>query len=671
MQPNNVINATLNASQHSIASFFKQFEQPPPTEEKTSECEEKYGPYPRAIPIPYVSKQHDTPPFADILEAKTMYDMQSFPDYRDKGTPDEWVPRDGRLVRLTGRHPFNAEPPIAIQNEHKFITPASLHYVRSHGAIPQIKWEEHTVCVGGPYVSKPLELTMDQLTAMPSHELPVTLVCSANRRKEQNMIAQTAGFNWGPSACATSVFKGVRLRDILLMAGVSEEDMDGKHVEFIGHEDLVNKVGPGPFKEEPWGRLVKYGTSVTLGRAMSPAFDMIVAYEANGEPLQPDHGFPVRIIVPGYTAGRMVKWLKHINVIDHETRNHWHYHDNRLLPPNITAEQGIKEGWFYKPEYIINELNVNSTIISPIHDETVSLVGFDKEFDVGGYAYTGGGRKVTRVEISLDKGKSWKLAEIDRKEKPNAYGMYWCWIWWTYKLRVVDLIGRKEIWCRAWDAASNTQPLNPTWNLLGMGTNHVHRVKIHMQRASNGEHAFRFEHPTQPGQLTGGWMHDVDEKPESAGFGFIHREGKKKMDAPTLMQETASAPVKDIAPAPVKKIAPAPVKKIAPAPVKKVAPPPVPVKKNVPKKVENVEKKAKGSKKTFTMEEVSKHNTKDDVWIVVNKKVYDCTDYLDLHPGGEDSILIVGGEDCTEDFEAIHSPKATKMLDRYYIGDLR
>ncbi len=611
------MNVTLNASQHSFVSFFKKNEQAPTKEEKTSECKEKYGPYPRAIPIPYVNKQHDTPPFSDILEAETMYDMQSTPDYRDQGTPDEWVPRDGRLVRLTGRHPFNAEPPIAIQNDHKFITPASLHYVRSHGAIPQIKWEEHTICVGGPFVSKPLELTMDQLTALPSLELPVTLVCSANRRKEQNMIAQTAGFNWGPSACATSVFKGARLRDILLMAGVSEDDMDGKHVEFIGHEDLVNKVGPGPFKEEPWGRLVKYGTSVTLGRAMSPAFDMIVAYEANGEPLQPDHGFPVRIIVPGYTTGRMVKWLKHINIIDHETRNHWHYHDNRLLPPHITAEQGIKEGWFYKPEYIINELNINSTITSPIHDETVSLVGFDKEFEVGGYAYTGGGRKVTRVEISLDKGVSWQLAEIDRKEKPNAYGMYWCWIWWTLKLRVVDLIGRKEIWCRAWDAASNTQPLNPTWNLLGMGTNHVHRVKIHMQKASNGEHGFRFEHPTQPGQLTGGWMNDVDEKPDSAGFGDIVYHEKAKVEVPTpVVHETDDA------------------------------------------------------KKSFTMEEVSKHNTKDDVWIVVNNKVYDCTDYLDLHPGGEESILIVGGEDCTEDFEAIHSLKATKMLDRYYIGDL-
>jgi len=76
------------------------------------------------------------------------------------------------------------------------------------------------------------------------------------------------------------------------------------------------------------------------------------------------------------------------------------------------------------------------------------------------------------------------------------------------------------------------------------------------------------------------------------------------------------------------------------------------------------------AKKVFSMEEVEKHNTEHDVWIVVNDKVYDCTEYLELHPGGIDSILINGGADATEDFVAIHSSKATKMLEKFYIGDL-
>lgn len=585
-----------------------------------SECEELYGPYPRAIPVPYINKNHETPSSDAIANAKTMFDLQSTPDYRDQGTPDEWIPRDGRLVRLTGRHPFNVEPPVSIHNKYKFITPSSLHYVRNHGACPNLKWEEHTVCIGGSLVPKPMELTMDEIAAMEPRELPVTLVCAGNRRKEQNMIRQTIGFNWGPSGVSTNVWKGVLLRDLLLKAGVSEKNMAGKHVEFIGVEDLPNKVGPGPFKEEPWGKLVKYGTSIPLGRAMNPAFDVLIAYEANGEVLQPDHGFPVRLVIPGYIGGRMIKWLKHINVIEHETKNHYHYHDNRILPPHITAEESLKGNWWYKPEYIFNELNINSAMSAPDHNETISIAkNINKEYDVAGYAYTGGGRMITRVEVSIDGGIHWELAEIDRKEKPNDYGMYWCWIWWTFKLKVADLVGCKEIWCRAWDDANNPQPVNPTWNLMGMGNNQVFRVKVHMDKAANGEHVFRFEHPTQPGQETGGWMTTIAGKPDSAGFGrLLEVQGE----------------VKDEAPAPVKSDA------------------------------------KKGDKRLITMEEVNKHNTEEDVWIVVNDKVYDCTEYLELHPGGADSILINAGEDSTEDFVAIHSTKATKMLDKFYIGDL-
>ncbi len=594
----------------------------PTIEKKKSECEELYGPYPRAIPVPFVDKTHATPSDDTVANAKTMWDLQSTPDYRDAGTPDEWIPRDGRLVRLTGRHPFNVEPPLSVHNKYKFITPSSLHYVRNHGACPNLKWEEHTITVGGSLVPTPIELTMDDITAMEPRELPVTLVCAGNRRKEQNMIRQTIGFNWGPSGVSTNVWKGVLLRDILLRAGVSDKNMANKHVEFIGIEDLPNKVGPGPFKDEPWGKLVKYGTSIPLGRAMNPAFDVLIAYEANGEVLQPDHGYPVRLIIPGYIGGRMIKWLKEINVIEHETKNHYHYHDNRILPPHITAEESLKGEWWYKPEYIFNELNINSAMSQPDHNETISIAkNIANTYDVTGYAYTGGGRKITRVEVSTDGGIHWELAELDIKEKPNDYDMYWCWVWWTYKLKVADLVGCKEIWCRAWDEANNCQPVNPTWNLMGMGNNQVFRVKVHMDKAANGEHVFRFEHPTQPGQETGGWMTTVAGKPDSAGFGRL-------LEVQGEVKEETAAPVKTDAKADAKK------------------------------------------GRLITMEEVNKHNTEHDVWIVVKDKVYDCTEYLELHPGGADSILINAGEDSTEDFVAIHSTKATKMLDKFYIGDL-
>jgi len=588
---------------------------------KPSLCETLYGPYPKAIPVPTISKKGDTPPEKEIAKAKTMWDLSKYPDHRDVGTPDEWVPRDGRLVRLTGRHPFNVEPPISVLEQTRFITPSSLHYVRNHGACPNLKWEEHTIDVGGDpkLVKKPYNIGMDELVKMTPRELPVTLVCAGNRRKEQNMIRQTIGFNWGPSGVSTNVWKGVMLRDLLLKAGVSPTDMSDKHVEFIGVEDLPNKVGPGPFKDEPWGKLVKYGTSIPLSRAMNPAYDVLIAYQANGDVLQPDHGFPVRLIIPGYIGGRMIKWLKQINVISHETKNHYHYHDNRILPPHITAEESLKGNWWYKPEYIFNELNINSAIAKPDHNEVLPIAeNVSKEYEMAGYAYTGGGRKITRVEVSYDGGVNWELATLDRKEKPTDYEMYWCWVWWSFKIKVSDLVGTKELWCRAWDESNNPQPINPTWNLMGMGNNQVFRVKVEMTKDDIGQNIFRFEHPTQPGQQTGGWMTKTVTNVKHAGFGLINQDG----------DETKEEPAK------------------------------------VP------QEKSDAKKKTYTMKQVQEHNKEDDVWIVVNNKVYDCTEYLELHPGGVDSILINAGEDSTEDFVAIHSTKATKMLEKFHIGDL-
>lgn len=319
-----------------------------------STCEQLYGPYPDATPQPWKNSRREGRE-GDRVCCDDGSTAQV--DFRDAKSPDDWIPRDGRLVRLTGKHPFNVEPPLSVLKEHGFLTPPHLHYVRNHGACPRLSWESHTVSVSKSSDTARVVYTMDQIASLtPARELPVTLVCAGNRRKEQNLLRQTIGFNWGGSGVSTNVYRGVRLRDLLLHSGVVAEtdtpsQWHGQHVEFLGAEDLPNKVGVGPFPDqEPWGKLVKYGTSIPLARAMNPAYDVLIAYEANGAKLQPDHGFPVRLIIPGYIGGRMVKWLAAINVIDHETRNHYHYHDNRILPPQITAEEALKGGWWYKPE---------------------------------------------------------------------------------------------------------------------------------------------------------------------------------------------------------------------------------------------------------------------------------------------------------------------------------
>lgn len=442
-------------------------------------------------------------------------------DSRDEGTPDEWIPRDGRLVRLTGRHPFNSEPPVAELAKEGFFTPPNLHIIRNHGAVPKLSWETHTLKVGGSSVPKPMELSMDELIkTFPITEFPVSISCCGNRRKEMNMIKQTIGFNWGIGAIGTCIYRGVLVRDILVRAGVDPDDTAGKFVEFVGSEDLPNKAGDkGPFEDEPWGEKVKYGTSIPLSKAMSFADEVMVAFAANGERLHPDRGYPCRVIIPGYIGGRMIKWLSKINVLDHESHNCYHFWDNKYMPPQVTAEKAAKEGWWYKQEYIINELSLNSVITYPNHNDSLPLAQYiDKKIELKGYAHSGGGRPVTRVEISTNQGETWNLAEIHRTEKPNPYGKVWCWIWWSYEVEAATL--QEEIWVRAWDTSNSPQPERPVWTLMGQSSNHVFRVKVHIVQ-ENGKTVYKFEHPTQPGQQAGGWATRAADKVKSAGYGKI------------------------------------------------------------------------------------------------------------------------------------------------------
>lgn len=256
----------------------------------------------------------------------------SIRDPRDEGTSDSWIERNPSLIRLTGKHPFNSEPPLARLMHHGFITPVQLHYVRNHGYVPRANWATWTVEVTG-LVKRPVRITMDQLVNdFKSIEVPVTLVCAGNRRKEQNMVQQTIGFNWGPAAVSTSVWRGVRLSDILRRCGIMSRKGGAANVCFEGAEDL------------PGGGGSKYGTSIMREVAMDPSRDIMLAYMQNGEHLMPDHGFPVRVIIPGFIGGRMVKWLKRIVVTPEQSESYYHYKDNRVLPSHVDAELANAEG---------------------------------------------------------------------------------------------------------------------------------------------------------------------------------------------------------------------------------------------------------------------------------------------------------------------------------------
>ena len=259
-------------------------------------------------------------------------------DEKDHGTADNWIERNPSMIRLTGKHPFNSEPPLRRLMHHGFITPAPLHYVRNHGHVPKARWENWSVEIGG-LVRRPRRFSMDEIaTEFKPREFPVTLVCCGNRRKEQNMVKQSIGFNWGAAGVSTGVWTGARLCDLLRRCGAMRRPPGSKahpprmHVCFEGEEDL------------PGGGGSKYGTSLPLEAALDPANDIIVAYMHNGEILLPDHGFPVRMIIPGYIGGRMVKWLKRILVTTAESENYYHYHDNKVLPSIVDAELAKADG---------------------------------------------------------------------------------------------------------------------------------------------------------------------------------------------------------------------------------------------------------------------------------------------------------------------------------------
>ncbi|EEC83709.1 hypothetical protein OsI_29535 [Oryza sativa Indica Group] len=131
----------------------------------------------------------------------------------------------------------------------------------------------------------------------------------------------------------------------------------------------------------------------------------MLAYMQNGEPLLPDHGFPVRAIIPGCIGGRMVKWVKRIIVTTAESDNYYHYKDNRVLPSHVDAELANADAWWYKPEYIINELNVNSVITTPGHDEILPINGITTQrgYTMKGYAYSVSALFCQRKRIKLAK----------------------------------------------------------------------------------------------------------------------------------------------------------------------------------------------------------------------------------------------------------------------------
>ena len=318
-------------------------------------------------------------------------------DEAEQFTPDNWVARSDEMIRLTGKHPMNAEPEMIKLYNSGFITPNYLHFTRNHGAVPRILWERHKLEVTA---GKTISLSMDDLAEkFNAINIPVLLACDGNGRKELNMVRRSKGFNWGACAMACSYWKGALLRDILIAADV------GKFVASRTSEKLwANFEGADELSEG------KYATSVPLDYIMEDSHDVMVAYQMNDCPLPPDHGYPVRLLLPGFVGGRCVKWLAKIRITDYENDSYYHIYDNRVLPEFITGDQPeFAELMYHHPSTTINEQSLNSMILKPAQGEKIRLedVAQGQIYRVEGIAYSGGGEEVERVETSLDGGQNW------------------------------------------------------------------------------------------------------------------------------------------------------------------------------------------------------------------------------------------------------------------------
>ncbi|XP_027858152.1 sulfite oxidase, mitochondrial [Xiphophorus couchianus] len=369
------------------------------------------------------------------------------------------------VLRVNSKKPFNAEPPPEILTEN-YITPHVLFFKRNHLPVPQVDPVSYRLQVEGlPKGALTLSLK-DLKTRFPKHTVTATLQCAGNRRSDMNKVKQVKGLNWGISAIGNAKWSGARLRDVLLAAGFGPEVAKwARHVHFEGLDKDVSGSA--------------YGTSIPINKAMNEDGDVLLAYEMNGEDIPADHGFPVRVVVPGVVGARNVKWLGRIVVSTEESSSHWQQLDYKGFSPGTDWSKVD-----HASSPAIQELPVQSAITIPADGAEIDRS--DETLTVKGYAWSGGGREVVRVDVSLDGGKTWQVAQLRSGDKGQPDepspppGRAWAWKLWELTAPLPPDADELEIICKAVDNSYNVQPdsIPPIWNLRGLLSNAWHRVKV-------------------------------------------------------------------------------------------------------------------------------------------------------------------------------------------------
>jgi len=320
------------------------------------------------------------------------------------------------------------------------ITPVGLHYLLIHYDIPKVDPAQWTLEITGA-VQRLATFTLDDLRGRDAVTTPVTLECAGNGRAR--LSPRTLSQPWLLEAIGTGEWTGTPLWPLLEEAGLAA--------------DVVDVVFTGLDRGVEGGAEQRYERSLTPDQIRNG--EVLLVYGLNGAPLPPQHGFPLRLLVPGWYGMASVKWLSHITA---STERFAGYQQARAYryraDPDDTGEP-------------VTRIQVRSLMVPPGIPDFFTRQRYVRPGPVliEGRAWSGAGA-IDRVEVSVDDGEHWTEAELDEPIGRHA--------WQGWRMPWDATPGPHVLVCRATDTAGNSQPLEHRWNLGGYAVNTVHRVGV-------------------------------------------------------------------------------------------------------------------------------------------------------------------------------------------------
>ncbi len=320
------------------------------------------------------------------------------------------------------KEPLNLEFPFPTLQDR--ITPNNQFFIRSHFNIPKIDAASWKLTIGGE-VRQEISFSYEDIKKLPVKTVMATIECAGNGRA--NLVPKVKGLGWEQGGVGTANWTGVPLSVLLDKAGIKSGAV----------ELILEGEDQGTITEEPKSPgVIKFSRSMPISRAQQS--DVIIAYQMNGKALSAEHGFPVRVIVPGWYGMASVKWLTKITATATPYDGYWQtleyaYWKRKAGLPTLTP---------------VTTLQVKAEIARPVLHE---LLTAGSTYRVFGAAWVGDS-KVSKVEVSADEGKTWNPAKLIDQPVANA------WQLWEYSWNVPAAAGRYKLMARATDQKGNTQP---------------------------------------------------------------------------------------------------------------------------------------------------------------------------------------------------------------------